>query len=446
MDGNARSEGAVLVPTGYDPASYPCVRSLNQWGVRTILASEHDDVPASASRFCDETVRIPSPSDDAIAYKDALIGIAARPEVRTVIPIRPVDTYLLSKYRAEFERYVTLLTPGCDTLRTVHDRVELVAACEAAGVPAPRTRLLSDVRDWSGESIVKSRYNVLAAEYVDRDPSDVEVVKDVTHVRSGDEPDVETLREAMKHEPIVQEFVPTEDEYMFAALYDRGEPLATFQHEQIRGNSYTGGGGVYRKSMYDQQLEDTARALLDHLDYHGLACIEYMKHAETGEYYITEINPRMWQSLPATVRAGADFPLYYWLAAAGRPELIDPEYDLGVGSHLLYGEAGHLASVLTDDSDVVARPSFVRRAAEIGASILQEPNFDIFRADDPRPFLRGVGHVLPGIDRGGREDLTPESTVGEGRAGPDTGGIVGRSADRSGGAVTTDNARPGGDD
>jgi len=95
---------------------------------------------------------------------------------------------------------------------------------------------------------------------------------------------------------------------------------------------------------------------------------------------------------------------------------------------------------------VVARPSFVRRAAEIGASILQEPNFDIFRADDPRPFLRGVGHVLPGIDRGGREDLTPESTVGEGRAGPDTGGIVGRSADRSGGAVTTDNARPEGDD
>jgi predicted ATP-grasp superfamily ATP-dependent carboligase len=364
-----------------------------------------------------------------------------------VIPIRPVDTYLLSNYRAEFEQYVTLLTPEPDTLRTVHDRVELVAACEAAGVPAPRTRLLGEVEDWSGEYIVKSRYNVLAAEYVDRDPADVEIVKDVTHVRSGDEPDVEAVRETMKHEPIVQEFVPTEDEYMFAALYDRGEPLATFQHEQIRGNSYTGGGGVYRKSMYDQQLEDTARTLLDHLDYHGLACIEYMKHAETGEYYITEINPRMWQSLPATVRAGADFPLYYWLAATGRPELIDPEYDLGVGSHLLYGEVGHLASVLTDDSDVVARPSFLRRAAEIGVSILQEPNFDILRADDPRPFLRGVGHVLSGGGDASREDRTPESAGAEDLVGADTDGVAdGASTDRSERAAPTENARPLGDD
>ena len=390
--------GSIVVPTGYDPASYPCVRSLGKRGVNVILASEHDNVHASASRFCGETARIPSPDDSLAAYRDALVGLAARPDVRTIVPIRPVDTYVFSKFGDEFEPYVSLASPSMETLRSVHDRVRLVEACEAAGVPAPETRRLREMDDWDGEHIVKSRYNVLADEYVDGYGADtLDIVKDFIHVRPGDAPDANEVCESMGHEPIVQEFVPTEDEYMFGALYDHGEPLATFQHKQLRGNSYTGGGGVYRRSVYDEDLERVARTLLDHLDYHGLACIEYMKHAETGEYVVTEINPRMWQSLSTAVRAGADFPQYYWLQALGQADRIDPDYDLDVGSHLLYREFAHLLSVLTDDSDLVERPSLVGRAWEIAVSCLAEPNFDIFHADDPRPFFRGFDHVLPSV-------------------------------------------------
>jgi predicted ATP-grasp superfamily ATP-dependent carboligase len=398
METSTPGGDSVVVPTGYDPASYPCVRSLGKRGVNVVLASEHDNVHASASRFCGETVRIPSLDDGLVAYKDALVGLAARPDVCTIVPVRPVDTYVFSKYHDEFEPYVTLATPSMETLRTVHDRVRLVEACEAAGVPAPETTPLREMNDWTGEHIVKSRYNVLADEYVGtHDEGEWDVVKEFTHVCSGDVPDVDALCESMGHEPIVQEFVPVEDEYMFGGLYDHGEPLATFQHKQLRGNSYTGGGGVYRRSMYDEDLERVARALLDHLDYHGLACIEYMKHAETGEYVITEINPRTWQSLSTAVWAGADFPYYYWLQALGRADEIDPGYELGVGSHLLYSEFEHRLNVAKDDSDLVERPSLVGRAWEIAVSCCTEPNFDILHADDPRPFFRGFDHVVPDV-------------------------------------------------
>jgi len=50
------------------------------------------------------------------------------------------------------------------------------------------------------------------------------------------------------------------------------------------------------------------RDLLDWLDWHGLACIEYIGDADTGEFVLVEINPRMWQSLAGAVAAGADFP------------------------------------------------------------------------------------------------------------------------------------------
>jgi predicted ATP-grasp superfamily ATP-dependent carboligase len=387
---------AALVPTGLAPYSYPCLRSLSRRGIRTVVASEHDHVPVFASRYCAETTDLPSPEDDLLAYKDELLRLASRPDVKTVVPIREHDVYLLSKYRSEFEDHVALEVPPLETLEAVHDRMQLVEAAEAAGVPVPKTQLLDEVDDWEGERIIKSRYNLLADAYVDtHGPDEAEEVDDVEHNRPGERPDPAEIVDGMNHVPIVQEFVPSEDEYMFAALYDHGQPVATFQHKQIRGNSYVGGGGVYRESVYVQELEDAARALLDELDWHGLACIEYMKDARTGEFVLTEINPRMWQSLPSTVRAGADFPHYYWLQSQGRTDEIDPEYELGVGTHLLYGELGYLASVLQDESPFVERPSLARTTWEMFESFCRQPRFDFLRLDDPKPFVHGVLQALP---------------------------------------------------
>lgn len=406
------SRDSVLVPMGLESKGYACVRSPAQHGVRTIVASEYEKVPTGASRFSDEAVRVPSPKEDLLAYRDALLEYAARPNVRTILPTRPQDTYLFSVYESAFEEYVSLVTPSRETLRTVHDRARLAAAADAAGVPVPETRLLSEVSDPEHPKIIKSRYNLLAGEYLDTYAEDeVTIEKAITHLTPGDEIDREELVRDMGHEPIVQEYIPSSHEYLFGALYDHGEPLATFQHRQIRGDSYTGGGGVYRKSTDIPELDRVGRRLLDTLDYHGLACIEYMKHEETGEFYLTEINPRLWQSVPCAVRAGAHFPWYYYLLATGRADEIDPEYEVDFGTHQLYGEVGHFASLFTDSSDIVERPSIPGTAWQILRSCVAEPRFDDLRPDDLRPFLRSVTHMAGKTKRavlGGDERVDPE--------------------------------------
>jgi predicted ATP-grasp superfamily ATP-dependent carboligase len=386
---------AALLPTGREAATYACVRSLAARDVEPVVASEKSNVPAMASRFVERTASLPDPREDLLAYRDALLALAGRPEVETIFPIRPEDGYVLSRYADAFAEHVSLVVPSLARLETVHDRLALAEAAAAADVPAPRTRSLHEVEDWSGRSVVKSRYNVLADAYLpDQSPEDADVVKEIEHVPPGEEPDLDALVEAFDHVPIVQEFVPNDGEFMVAALYDRGEPVATFQHRQIRGDSYTGGGGVYRRSIHDTELESVARSLLEELEWHGLACIEYMRDERTGEFVLTEINPRFWQSLPATTRAGADFPLYYWLMATGNDDAIDPSYETGLGSHLLHGELGHLASVRTDDSPHVDRPSLAGTALDVAASCLTDPHFDYLRLDDPAPFLAGVRTAL----------------------------------------------------
>jgi len=393
MTSKNTKRNSVLVPQGDPrgfavPASYACVRSLGNYNVDVIVLSRMRKVPESTSRYCDETVVIPSPQDDLLAYKDALVGIAARPNVRTIVPVGEEDIYVLSKYQSEFERYVNLVVPPLDTLRNAHDRMALVKAAEEARVPAPETRLLDDVQNWTRNSIIKSRYNILTDEYIDSfSANNMYVVRNTEHLQSGEEPDVGKICNEMKHIPIIQEFVPIANRYMFASLYDHGEPLATFQHRQIRGNSYTGGGGVYRKSVYVPELEKVAQKLLNHIDWHGLACVEYIEDANTGEFKPIEINPRMWQSSLATAHMGADFPHYYWLQTMERQEQIQPRYELGIGSHYLRGEIGYLMSVLRDDSPLVERPKIYTALWELLSSYYEQPYFDELYFDDPMPFV-----------------------------------------------------------
>ncbi|MFC7096837.1 carboxylate--amine ligase [Halobaculum marinum] len=396
MHHSHRAVDRALIPTGHDASTYTCLRSLARQGIGAVVASEKQGVPAAASRYCDESVSLPDPRANLLTYRDALLALAERDDIRTIIPVRPEDCYVLSRYEEQFAEHVSLVVPTMAQLERVHDRLQLAEAAEAAGVPVPETRRLSEVDDWEPELLIKSRYNVLADAYLDElGPEAMDVVKHIYHVGAGERPDLDRIEREMRHEPIVQEFVHTDGEFMFTGLYDRGDPLATFQHRQIRGNSYTGGGGVYRRSIYDPELERVGRALLDELDWHGLACIEYMRDADTGEYVLTEINPRMWQSLPSTVRAGADYPYYYWLAATGRSDEIENDYEIGVGTHMIRGELGYLMSVLTEDSPHIPRPSVARTLWDIGSSIVLEPRFDYLTLDDPGPFLAGAKRMLP---------------------------------------------------
>lgn len=378
---------AVVIPASKYPHGYASIRSLAQADVHTIVAVSDNAHPITASRYCDEVVTIP-PSRNLGAYRDALLGLAARPDVRTIIPHRPQGPYLFAKYYDQFSEYVDLAVPSRETLTRVHDRKRLMEAAEEAGVPAPRTELLDESDDWNTDRIIKARYNLLADEYVDAfGPDESSIVKHVEHVSADESPDSAAIRERMNHTPIVQEYVDGQ-EYMVGALYDHGEPVATYQHRQIRGDSYTGGGGVYRETVKNPELEAVARSLLETLDWHGLACIEYVRDADTGEFKPIEFNPRMWQSLACATHAGAAFPVWYWLQATGRSASIEAGYDAGVGTHYLGGELEHVVSIVRERSSLVETPSLTGRFREILQSCYERPDFDYLHLDDPAPFLR----------------------------------------------------------
>ncbi|XVH33529.1 ATP-grasp domain-containing protein (plasmid) [Haloferacaceae archaeon DSL9] len=381
--------GSVVIPAVHAPHAVTCLRSLGRRGIHTIAAYERR-TPAFSSRYCDEIAITPSPTENLAGYRDALLSLVRRPDVRAIVPMREADVYVLAKYRAEFEAEVTPLWPSFDAVRTAHDRVRLVEAAERAGVPAPETRPLDDVDEWDGRQIVKPRFACLTADYLESYPSQRCVEPSSVHyLDRGVEPDSEAICEAMGHVPIVQEYVPGE-EYALWALYDEGTPVATCHKHQVRGFSYAGGTSVYRETIREPALEAVGRALLEELDWHGFASVQMKRDPNTGEFKLMEINPRVWVSVACPVRAGIDFPYHYWQLANGERIDESPDYRLGTATHRIGGEVLYLRSVVGSDDSFVEPPRLRSALWDVASSLYEQPSYDYLSLDDPRPFGRDI--------------------------------------------------------
>jgi len=394
---------AVVVPAVTPPSTLACLRSLSGRGIRTIAVSERETAAAFESTYCDEAYVTPDPATDLAGYADVLLSLAERSDVRAILPVREYDVFVLAKRREEFAEHVGTAWPSWETLRRVQDRIRLYDVAETAGVAVPETELLSECSDWSRERIVKARYAVPADDFGALDVGGGPTgVGGTTYLAPGERPSVSELRFEMGHDPIVQEYVPGEPEYGFFAVYDRGEPLATFQHRQLRGYKYCGGPSAFRESVDIPALESAGRRLLDALDWHGVAMVEFKRDPETGTFKLMEVNPRFWSSLPFTVQAGADFPHYAWLLATGQQERIAPGYDVGVAGHLLRGELLYLQSVLTEDYPLVEKPSAVGALADVLASLVRHRRFDYLDLGDPAPFVRDLRNFVVDVLRPNR--------------------------------------------
>jgi predicted ATP-grasp superfamily ATP-dependent carboligase len=392
-------EDAVVVPAIDGPSSVNCLRAFGRRGIRTVVPLAEGNPPAVSSRYCDELVEVPSPSENLFEYNNSLLSLAERPDVRTIFPLREEEAFVLSKYRSEFAESVTPVWPSLDTLRDAHDRVRTVEAARASGVEVPETQLLGDVDDWGRECIVKPRFALLANDYGESMPEgELFAPPSTSYLEPNATPDREAIRAEMRHEPIVQEYVPG-TEYSFWALYDHGDPVATCQKRQLRARSYAGGTSISRETVDVPELEAAGRALLDHLDWHGLASVQFVRDADTGTFKLLEINPRGWVSLSCAVQAGVDFPHYYWLLADGASPRADAEYDEGVLTHSLDGELMYLLNVLRLDNPLADRPAFEDAVREVASSFHRDSHTDFFSIDDPGPFYRHFLNVMDTILR-----------------------------------------------
>lgn len=382
---------AVVVPAIGVTSSVAAIRSLGRAGVDTIAVSADPTPPAFSSRYCTEKVAVPSPSESLEAYADALLDLAARDEVEAIVPLREADVYALADNSSAFAEHIDPVWPTFETLGQVQDRRTLFSIASDLGVPTPDWQLLTEWPHGTDPVVVKSRYTIV----VDEESSEAHY-PGVEIIDPAQTPPVDEIVEEMGHVPLLQEFIPNGGEYGFFALYDQGEPCVTFQHKRVRSSTYTGGHSVYRESVYDETLERYGRQLLDELEWHGPAMVEFRRDERDGTFRLMEVNPRFWGSLVLPVTAGVDFPYLYYQLATGEQRRPHGDYQTGVGAHFLWGELMYLYTVWAGE-EYEAPPPLGPEVLDVIRSLVEQPSFDYLSVTDPLPFfasLRNIGAQL----------------------------------------------------
>jgi predicted ATP-grasp superfamily ATP-dependent carboligase len=369
----------VFVTDGEQRPALAIVRSLARHGVSVVVGSDQPVSLSSCSRYCSGRVTYPSPYSAPDRFTRWLEDFLARERIDAVLPVTDVTMHLVTRNAAALRRFSALPVPRFEAFDFISDKGRLVEWAAQCGVRAPRTEFVDGER---GLHAVIDRVAYPAVVKPVRSRYLTATGWHGTGVHyAGSRDDLLKLYEHVDYlsalPSLIQERISGPGVGMFV-LFDRGRPIADFAHRRLREKPPSGGVSVLRESVpVDPVLRRWASRLLEPLDWHGVAMLEFKRDAVSGDPYLIEVNGRFWGSLQLAIDAGLDFPWLSLQLALGATPALTPAYREGVRSRWLLGDLDHLLLRLT------------RTARE-----LQMPDAPAARPQAVRDFLKCFGRDL----------------------------------------------------
>jgi predicted ATP-grasp superfamily ATP-dependent carboligase len=160
--------------------------------------------------------------------------------------------------------------------------------------------------------------------------------------------------------PVIQDYIEGIGVGFFA-LYDKDRQLkAQFCHQRVREYPITGGPSSCCQSIYDDRLIKLGRILLESLGWMGLAMVEWKYDRIRDKFYLIEINPRYWGSLPLAVYSGVNFPVLHIMSTLGinfQPVL---EYQIGTKMRFIDKDIKSILMRLREDTGFIEKMKLIK--------------------------------------------------------------------------------------
>lgn len=288
----------------------PCltiVRSLTRKGIACDVASHVDKPLTSHSRHADRCFRYPDPLTQAGAFVDSVVELLQNNRYNLVVPVTERSLVPLA-YSDKLDPWrEQLAIADRASLNQALDKALTLQAAAACQVPAPYSHRVATVSELENLIPQLTYPAVLKPAQSIADGNDRQQLS-VQYAANADQA-LKIGAALLTHCPLLVQQYATGVGTGIELLADRGEIVFAFQHQRLHELPLTGGGSCYRKSIpVNPVLLAASAQLIKALNWHGVAMVEFKWNAETGEYWLMEINGRFWGSLPLACAAGADFP------------------------------------------------------------------------------------------------------------------------------------------
>jgi len=247
------------------------------------------------SRYCHQRFRYPDPDVHIDATAAALAAHFRNSSYDVAIPVGLQMTSLFVHYRDALP--VPMMLPPTVSFHVGSDKRLTFEHARSAGVPIPRTVPAANWEELNPPIVFKHfQRGAVVAKTHDEAAARVNGLGDRL-------PDY-----------IAQEYIPGENGFGYFGFFVGGREAAYFMHERIMQIPKEGGPSVVARAFSDDRLRALGRTLLESLNWHGAAMVEFKRSERDGEFYLIEINPKLWGSLDLAIQSGCNFPL--WIAKA----------------------------------------------------------------------------------------------------------------------------------
>lgn len=272
-------------------------QSLGRQGIDVAAGSTTRLSPAFFSRHCREQLVYPSPKDRPGAFIQVVLDYLRRRPHDVLLPTDDATLAVCSQHRNELERLTHLPFPPPAQLAYGLDKAPTMQLAEQLGIPHPRTLLPRSSAE--AASLGKALAQPLVIK-----PRSSCGGRGIAYVAAGEDVGA---RWAAVHEqhafPMLQACIPPGTKYDVGVLMNRNSRrVATFVQKELRHFPLRDGLSTMQESVHRPDLMDRAVALLQAIGWYGLAEVEFMEHAVTGEALLLELNPRFWASIQLAVK------------------------------------------------------------------------------------------------------------------------------------------------
>ncbi len=315
------SEMTVLVLDGHSRAALETLQSLGRAGVQVDLAAEGKDCLAMHSRYASRTLQQP-PQDRVADFHTWLRAQDQQRNYALIVPATEASLLGLRQLDENDPLRRKAVIPGNDALDIALDKEKTWQLARDLRIPVPASILFSSTAEIGRAEqfpvVLKPTHSkvMLAGELR---TLAVAVVKNEAERQ-------EHLRRWLPVTPVQQQQYVSGRGVGVELLFNHGKKVWHFAHERVHEYPLSGGASSYRRSIVPpaNMLHDAER-LLTALKWHGVAMVEF-KMDTKGQYWLMEINPRLWGSLALSIDAGVDFPNGLLQIARGQQLAAQPQY------------------------------------------------------------------------------------------------------------------------
>lgn len=384
LDGEQRSALAVTRSLGNDPE------------VVVHVASKLSESISGASKYCSLSLQCPDEKTEPQQFIDWINNNTQHNQYDYVFPCTETTSQLLVMSLKNLPKVKIPFAPY-NTVMQLANKSQLMSLAGELDIKIPNTSYYASRQEV--DFALVENYPIVVKPSLSQIWTGTEWITTKVHIaRSQQELEDILLRYDYfeSYSFMLQEFIEGHGEGYFC-LFDRGQLTAQFCHQRLREKPPQGGVSVLCQSReINQQLQTISEKLLTHVNWHGVAMVEFRVDNQQNAY-LMEVNTRFWGSLQLAIDSGVDFPWLLLQVSENKTVNTTDEYRVGQKMRWLLGDLDSLYLTFRD-----AELSFVQKLK--AAFIFLLPDFlntrhQVARLGDLKPGLIELKQYLQAFNR-----------------------------------------------